>query len=168
MSSPDDRQSQGLQADPSGLTTISSGRTIGEGEFALLTDLTWLTGEAHVNRLLGGGDRESRVLPPIITAAIGLGLGWTSTMRPKLMERYGLQAIRSSSLTVEGGVPLRPGDTVWVHSRVNSVEKLGGASEKALNISHEVRNEFDEMVVTVTQELLVMPVEEQSSPLKGR
>jgi hypothetical protein len=156
-----DNQAESLfgRADPSGLTTISIGRTIGEGDFSLLTNLTWLTGEAHVNRLLIGGDEDARVLPPIIVAAVGLGLGWTSTMRAQLLNRFGLQAVKSTFLTVVGGVPVRPGDTLRVWTQVNSAVADEVGSKGTLDITHEVRNQFEQTAVTLTQQLLVAATE---------
>ena len=143
-------------ADPVGLTTISIGRTIGEGDFSLLTNLTWLTGEAHVNRLLTGGHEDSRVLPPILVAAVGMGLGWTSTMRDQVIERFALQAIKSTSLTLLGRAAVRPGDTLRVWSQITSaVPDEGDDSKQILSITHEVRNQFEESVITLKQELLV-------------
>src|SRR5665213_1474610 len=86
-------------ADPSVLRTTSIGRTIGEGDFSLLTNLTWLTGEAHVNATMGPGEADSRVLPSVICAAIGLGLGWTRTLRGFLIERFSFCPLESKELS---------------------------------------------------------------------
>ena len=148
-----------LGTDPTGATAVSIGRTIGEGDFSLLTNLTWLTGEAHVNRLHGGGDDDGRVLPPITVAAVGLGLGWTSSMRGKLIAEFGLQALKSTSLTVTGGVGVHPGDTLHVASSVDAAVVTVGADgqEMALTIAHDVRNQRDETTVVIIQQLLVCP-----------
>ena len=142
--------------DPTGLTTVSAGRTIGEGDFSLLVNLTWLTGEAHVNRLHSGDGEDARVLPPVLVAAIGMGLGWTATMRSKLINEYGLHAVRSSSLTITGGETVKPGDTLRVWSTVNSITQDQEPEIQLLDIAHDVRNQSDQTTVTISQELLVV------------
>ena len=142
--------------DPTGFVTLSTGRTIGEGDFSLLTNLTWLTGEAHVNRLLAEGNKDSRVLPPIVVAAVGLGLGWTATMRGQLSSRFSRHAVRSTYMTLVTGVPVNPGDTLRVRSKVESGKSVADPNQELLTIVHEVQNEHEQIALTLTQELLVV------------
>jgi hypothetical protein len=139
-------------ADPSKLHTMSISRTIGEGDFSLLTNLTWLTGEAHVNATMGPGATDSRVLPPVICAAVGLGLGWTRTLREFLVGRFSFRPLASKTLTIVAGTPLRPGDSIRVESQVESIVEVDDSSA-LVQIRHEVFNHRGENVVTLIQDL---------------
>ena len=58
---------QGL---PFGKVERSQGRTIGEGEFAVLASLTWTTRERNANRefMAGAGETDRELAAPVVVA----------------------------------------------------------------------------------------------------
>lgn len=109
----------------------SRGRTITEGDFSHMTNLTWTTSEIHTNKaLMQESPSEERLLAGACVLAFALGLS-TPAIKPgleergvKLMALVGYEQVRFLG-------PLRPGDTIYVESRFSS---LLGTSKPARGV----------------------------------
>jgi hypothetical protein len=149
---------------PLGRCFRSQGRTIGEGDFSALVNLTWTTGELHVNRVLMTSERGTailgrpgeRVLALQAVAAVGVGLGWSRNIGPLLRHSYGVAVVRSLSFEAEAGEPLFPGDTVWSDSTLTGTRPTEDAARRVLDVEHRIINQQDEVVATIVQHLLYM------------
>ena len=147
---------------PIGRRFRSQGRTVGEGDFSALTNLTWTTGELHVNRDLMTSRRGTeilgrpgeRVLALQAVAAIGVGLGWSRGLGFRLRHGYGVRVMRSLSFEVVAGEPLFPGDTVWSHSMLTGARPTEAPARGVLDVEHRIVNQRDELVATIVQHLL--------------
>jgi hypothetical protein len=147
---------------PIGERVRSQGRTVGEGDFSSLTNLTWTTGELHVNRELMASPRGTeilgkpgeRVLALQAVAALGVGLGWSNGLGGRLREVYATRVIRSISFEVVAGEPLFPGDTIWSESVLTGVHASGEPLRAILDVEHRIVNQRGELVATITQHLL--------------
>jgi acyl dehydratase len=157
---------------PLGRCFRSQGRTIGEGDFSALVNLTWTTGELHVNRELMTSERGTailgrpgeRVLALQAVAAVGVGLGWSRNIGPVLRHAYGVAVVRSLSFAVEAGEPLFPGDTVWSDSMLTGTRPTQDAARRVLDVEHRITNQRSEVVATIVQHLLYVQATVVDSP----
>lgn len=101
----------------------SVGRTITEGDFSAMTNLTWTTAEYHTNQpLMLESDMGERNLAGGCVIAFALGLA-TPAVRPKLTE-LGVRLVALAGYDeVRFQSPLRPGDTIYVETQVRSILK---------------------------------------------
>jgi len=97
----------------------SKGRTITEGEFALLTNLTWITDEIHTNKEYGkASPYGDRILTGPCILALALGLISTGAL-PSTVEQAGFRHVAVLGYEeVRFRAPLLPGDTITVESEV--------------------------------------------------
>jgi acyl dehydratase len=107
---------------PVGAKLVSHGRTIFEGEFSLLSTLTWSTSEVHSNReVMRKTPYGDVVLAGHCTLALMGGLHGTSGLGAILYQ----DEIRSIGLVgienVRIKYPLKPGDTMTVQTEILSV-----------------------------------------------
>lgn len=127
-------------------TARSQGRTITEGDFSAMTNLTWTTAEYHTNKpLMLDSDMGERNLAGACVIAFALGLA-TPAVRPrltslgvKLVALAGYEEVRFKS-------PLRPGDTVYVETQVRSIFQTSRPHIGVIN--------FDDSVVDHTGRVL--------------
>jgi acyl dehydratase len=107
---------------PIGKILTSRGRTITEGEFSLLSSLTWSNSEVHTNRVyMQGTPYGDIVAAGHCTLALMGGLHGTSGLGEILYQ----DAIRSIGLVGIENVhfrhPLKPGDTMTVRTEILDV-----------------------------------------------
>jgi acyl dehydratase len=102
-------------------TTKSRGRTITEGEFAEMTNLTWTFEEIHTDKVMMAEKwGHERMLAGGCVLAFALGLATPSILPQtedrgiKLIALVGYDRIRFES-------PLFPGDTVYIESMLDAV-----------------------------------------------
>lgn len=97
---------------PVGVERTSQSRTLTEGEFAALTNLTWTQSELHASREFGKATPfGERILAGPCVLAVTVGL-----VRPELTVILNQHGLRTVALLGFNNVkfvgPLRPGDTV--------------------------------------------------------
>jgi acyl dehydratase len=145
---------QGL---PFGKAARSQGRTIGEGEFAILTDLTWTTRERHANRELMARQRESdRELAAPVVVALVASLAALGPLNRQLHEEYGIQTLAALGLEADFSGPVHPEDTLWAESEVVSArDSATRPAHGVLTVRDRGINQRGEMVVEITRTLLV-------------
>lgn len=106
-----------------GFTVRSRGRTIGEGDFSAMTNLTWTFEEIHTDVVMMEEERgHERMLAGGCVLAFALGLA-TPAIRPPVDARdIGLIALLGYD-TVRFHSPLFPGDTIYVESELVAILK---------------------------------------------
>jgi hypothetical protein len=154
----------GLTEDlPIGRAFRTQGRTIGEGDFSLLCNLTWTIGDLHSNReMMAGrvgedvpGAPRERVLALPVVASLVVGLAakhWISYYLPAVL---GINVLQSLGLEAVADSPLCPGDTIWVDCVIaGAAAQEGRPGRGVLDIEETAVNQRRELVATVRQHLV--------------
>lgn len=134
-----------------GFSVRSRGRTITEGDFSLMTNLTWTTSEIHTNKeLMADSDLGERLLAGGCVIAFALGLS-TPAIKPGLEERHirliamlGYDAVRFKA-------PLRPGDTIYVESRLASLVSTSKPGRGAISFDDTLVDGAGRVICTYTR-----------------
>jgi itaconyl-CoA hydratase len=145
---------QGL---PFGKAERSQGRTIGEGEFAILASLTWTTRERNANRefMAGSGQTDRELAGPVVVAIVA-SLAALGPLNRALHEEYGVRTLAAMGLEAEFFAPVRPEDTLWAESEVVSArDSASRPGQGVLTLRDRGINQRGEVVVEVTRTLLV-------------
>src|SRR5437660_6583427 len=122
-----------LEGLPIGLVTRTRGRTLGEGECALLTDLTWTIGRFHAEREFAQTTAFGGVvLAGAVVVAVATGLINTSDFYRDLDREYRFKVVAALGSTVRYRAGFRPGDTLWVETTMT------GARESKSNANRGV------------------------------
>jgi len=144
---------------PIGEKARSAGRTISEGEFALLTDLTWTTGELHTNKEYGAHETSfgERLLGgPIVAALVASLASNTTALHRALHETYGVRTVAAMGIAAQYHTPVKPGDTLWADTWIDSIRPSKSRPGQAiLTARDDGFNQNDELVIEVTRTLLV-------------
>lgn len=129
----------------------TQGRTLGEGDFSALCNLTWTTGNSHTDQEFMRGRGDERWLAVPCVAAVMVGLVAKHWFGYVFKHDYGLRIAESRHLEIESHVPVRPGDTLRVECEV--VEGEGDM----LVVSETAFNQRSERVATMRQRFRVEP-----------
>lgn len=135
-------------------TATSQGRTITEGDFSAMTNLTWTTAEYHTNKpLMLESDMGERNLAGACVIAFALGLA-TPAVRPrltalgvKLVALAGYEEVRFSS-------PLRPNDTIYINTQVRSILKTSRPHIGVINFDDTVVDHEGRVLCTYVRSAL--------------
>lgn len=138
---------------PVGKKFVSKGRTITEGDFSLLTSLTWTVGEIHTNREYMKKTQFGEMIlagPCILACAVGLAS--TSGLRAA-MEQDGLRTVALLGFEdVRFRSPLKPGDTMVVHSEILDIRPTSKNPKRGVMRVREVTfNQRGEAVMEATR-----------------
>lgn len=109
---------------PVGERFRSTGRTITEGEFALLTDITWTLGELHSNAIYARQSTsfgERALGGPIVSALVTSLASNRSPLRQVLTRDVGFHAMAEIGISARYLAPVLPGDTLWAETWLESV-----------------------------------------------
>ncbi len=142
---------------PVGQTFISPGRTISEGDFTLLTNLTWNTTIIHTDReFMKQTEFGDLILdgPSLLACAAGL------SHRSGYHEATGNQHIRTVANlgydNVRFRAPVKPGDTITIHTTITAVRPSQSHPNRAiLSIRDETFNQHGQTVLTDERALMV-------------
>jgi acyl dehydratase len=107
---------------PVGKKFVSAGRTISEGTFTLLSDLTWTTGRAHTDKeYMKNTQFGERLLSGQLVLAIVMGLSMVSGMRQILYQDkvFPVGLLGYDDVRFPG--PVLPGDTISAHSEITGI-----------------------------------------------
>jgi acyl dehydratase len=144
---------------PIGEKSRSTGRTITEGEFALLTDVTWTVGELHSNAVYGRQQTsfgERALGGPIISALIASLAADRSPLSHRLRLEYRLRTVAAVGISARYLAPVLPGDTLWADTWLDSVRPSKSRPGLGVAIMRDDGINQNEVVVTrVTRWLLV-------------
>ncbi len=142
---------------PIGKTFVSPGRTISEGDFTLLTSLTWNTTIIHTDReFMRQTSFGERILdgPSLLACAAGL------SHRSGYHEATGNEHLRTVANlgynNVRFLVPVKPGDTITIHTTITHVRPSKKDPRRGiLSIRDEVFNQHQQQVLTDERALMV-------------
>lgn len=142
---------------PVGKKFVSEGRTIGEGDFTLLVNLTWSTSSIHSDsEYMRKTQFGERILPgPCVLACI-IGLANTSGLR-QVMYQDGLRTV---ALLGFDGVrftgPVKPGDTLTVRSEILGVRPTSNNPKRGVvQVRDAVFNQDGQEVMSATRSTMV-------------
>jgi acyl dehydratase len=142
---------------PIGVVRRSRGRTIGEGEFALLSDLTWTTRERQTNgdAMAGGGESGRELAAPVVVALVA-SLAALGPLNRELHEEHGVETLAAMGLEAELPGPVHPEDTLWAESELlSATDSESRPGQGVLKIRDRGVNQRGEVVSEVTRTLLV-------------
>jgi acyl dehydratase len=152
-----------LEELPIGKVFRTQGRTIGEGDFSALCNLTWTIGDLHSNKELMKGSMGERVphgpgervlaLPVVASIMVGLcAKHWISYYLPAVLS---VNVLQSLGLEAEAQVPVCPEDTIWVDvTIVDATPHDTDPSRGVLHLQEQAVNQRGESVATVRQRLV--------------
>jgi itaconyl-CoA hydratase len=142
---------------PLGLKGRSQGRTIGEGEFALLTSLTWTTTELHSNREFAAQTRfGERILGGPVVAALMTGLWSQSEHLRELKQKVELGGLVGMEASFKSAT--LPGDTLWSETEVISARpSQSEPSRGVLSVRDIGINQRGEIVVEMRRAFTFRP-----------
>lgn len=107
---------------PVGRRSRSQGRTIGEGEFALLTTLTWTTDELHVNKeAMKSSEFGERLLGGSVLLSLVSGLYCQNQLFRDFLNVYGVEPIAALGTDAKYSGVFLPGDTLWEETELEAV-----------------------------------------------
>ena len=140
------------QGIPLGITFKSQGRTLGEGDFSLLTNLTWTTGPIHSDKEhMAKTAFGERVLAGGITLALMGGLAGTSDLN-RVLGEHGVHITALLSYEdVAFKSPVLPGDTLSVTSEIASATATEKPGRGVIKYREVCTNQRDQVVVQATR-----------------
>ncbi|WP_310961231.1 hotdog family protein [Nocardioides terrisoli] len=127
-------------------TVRSVGRTITEGDFSAMTNLTWTFEEIHTNRIhVEQTMHHERMLAGACIVAFALGIA-TPAIKPPLKER----GVRLIALVGYEGIrfrsPLFPGDTIYVDSALLRILRTS-KSDRGVICFHDAVSDHEGRVI---------------------
>lgn len=99
---------------------VSRGRTISDGEFNILQNMTWQTASLHTDReyMKKNTQFEDRIMSGTILFSIAMGLEGTSDLKAAL-KTYGITEIAQLGVeSVQFMAPVYPGNNLWAESEI--------------------------------------------------
>lgn len=142
---------------PIGVRRRSRGRTIGEGEFSILSNLTWTTRQRQANSayMAQRGETERELAAPVVLALVA-SLAALGPLNRELHDERGLQTLAAMGLEAEFPTPVHPEDTLWAESELLSArDSETRPGQGILQIRDRGVNQRGEVVAEVTRTLLV-------------
>ena len=136
---------------PVGRRFQTAGRTIGEGDFSTLTNLTWTNGPSHSDKefmAAKGGERQLAV--PVI-ASVMVGLASKHWFTYVFRHEYQSAIVEANHLEIELHKPVEPGDTLRVDCEV-----LDDADDRAVLELRGI-NQRDELAAVVHMKVRIAP-----------
>jgi acyl dehydratase len=143
---------------PVGEKSRSSGRTITEGEFALLTDVTWTISELHSNAVYGRHTSfgERALGGPIVSALVASLATNMSPLSRRLRQEYQLRTVAAIGISARYLAPVLPGDTLWADTWLESVRPSKSHPGLGIAVMRDNGvNQNESLVTQVTRHLLV-------------
>jgi acyl dehydratase len=140
---------------PLGVVNKTRGRTLGEGECALLTDLTWTIGRFHTEKPFAETTAFGGItLAGAVVASVAVGLINTSDFYRDLDQKFGVKIVATLGMKVKYRTGFRPGDTLRVETTLNSVRKTSRPGRGLLEFHDRVINQKDETILEMEREWL--------------
>lgn len=141
---------------PLGSSARSVGRTISEGEFALLHSLSWAISEVHANKhLMTTSGFDDRVLAgPMLTAVVA-GLQSTGDQFDRVRREHNVTFLAVLGIDAKYFAPVIPGDTIWVDTTLTSARPSTGRPGTGVMIFRDVAtNQRGEVVLEMERPML--------------
>jgi acyl dehydratase len=149
---------------PVGKKYVSLGRTITDGDFSLLTNVTWTVGRIHTDREYMKKHTQFRdmILGGPIVVACAAGMEYCApTNIWKDLEAHGILPVGMLGYKdMKFLNPVLPGDTITGRTEVLSVRPTKSNPKRAvLNLQYWVSNQKDEKVTEWTSIVMVESTE---------
>lgn len=146
---------------PVGAKYRSIGRTIGEGDFTLITNLTWTTSELHSNyEKMKDTQFGERILAGPCVAAVIVGLAGTSDLRRGLHDA-GIRLVAMLGMDkVSFPAPVKPNDTLWSETEIVSARLTRNPQRGVLTMIDRGFNQRGELVSEATRNALFEAVKD--------
>jgi acyl dehydratase len=141
---------------PIGVVERSRGRTISDGEFAILTSMTWTTGQMHANRefMKKHSQFGERILGGPVVVAVASGIQYQSHWH-RFTEKYQVKAIAAVGVDAKYRGPVLPGDTLYVDvCLADARPSKSRPGQGVLIFDDKVVNQRDELVLEMRRTLL--------------
>jgi acyl dehydratase len=141
---------------PIGAVGTSSGRTITEGELALLSSLLWTVGPVHTDDIVAGkGPFGARILPGPAVMGVLEGLYGRSDFHRRLVRDHQVRVIAVVGATVSYRGVVRAGDTLRVRAEVQGARPSSTARGRGtLELRLTGINQLDEEVAHIDRTVL--------------
>lgn len=141
---------------PVGRKEFSQGRTVSEGEFMLLTSLTWTTDELHANaEYMRNSEFGERLLGGSVVLSLISGLWCQNPLFRDMLGVHGVKPIAALGTTASYRGVFRPGDTLYEETEIESVRASKSmAGRGIMNLRDRAFNQRDELIVDSTRSIL--------------
>ncbi len=146
---------------PLGAKFKSIGRTLGEGDFSLITNLTWTTSELHSNyEHMKDTPFGERILAGPCVAAVVVGLAGTSDLK-RALAGAGVRLVAMLGMdSVRFPAPVKPNDTLWSETEIVSARLTRNPQRGVLTMIDRGLNQRGEVVSEATRNALFEAVKE--------
>ena len=140
---------------PVGAKFKSIGRTLGEGDFSLITNLTWTTSELHSNyERMKDTQFGERILAGPCVAAVVVGLTGTSDLKRGLADA-GVRLVAMLGMdNVRFKAPVKPNDTLWAETEITGARVSSNPRRGVLTMIDRGINQRGEIVSEATRNAL--------------
>jgi len=141
---------------PVGRKEMSQGRTIGEGEFTLLTSLTWTTDELHTNlEYMRNSEFHERLLGGSVVLSLISGLWCQNPLFRDMLSIHRVKPIAALGTTASYRGVFRPGDTLYEETEIESVRPSASQPGRGImNLHDRAYNQRQELIVDSTRAIL--------------
>ena len=142
---------------PVGKKFVSVGRTIGEGDFMMLVNLTWTTDQVHSDKeFMKKTQFGERILTGAIVLACALGLanrsGVSQVLNTEKVRRVAALGFEKVNFTA----PVKPGDTITVHSKILDARPTSKDPKRAVvRVKETTFNQLGQQVMNHIRTVLV-------------
>jgi acyl dehydratase len=146
-----------------GSKIVSQRRTITEGDFSAMVNLSWETSPLHTDREYAKTTQfGERVLggPCTIPFVAGLtGHAWHG-----LWEKSGLRLIALVGINnVTFTNPLFPNDTIWVETEIVNMRPTSKPKRRLVTVKDILRKQDDKVVLQMERLILVQEIEAEAT-----
>jgi acyl dehydratase len=141
---------------PVGRKERSQGRTIGEGEFCLLTSLTWTNDELHSNaELMRRSEFGERLLGGSVLLSLISGLWCQNPLFRDLLAKHGMKPIAALGTEARYKGVFLPGDTLWEETEVEAVRPSSSMPGRGIiTLRDRGYNQRNELIVDSSRAIL--------------
>lgn len=146
---------------PIGATFKSQGRTLGEGDFTLITNLTWTTSELHANyEKMKDTQFGERILAGPCVAAVVVGLSGTSDLH-RALHQAGIRLVAMLGMEkVTFPSPVKPNDTLWCETEIVTARLTRNPKRGVLTMIDRGINQRGQVVSEATRNALFEALQE--------
>ena len=138
---------------PIGAKYKSIGRTLGEGDFSLITNLTWTTSELHSNfEHMKDTPFGERILAGPCVVAVVTGLTLTGDHLERALEKVGFRPVAMLGMDkIRFPAPVKPNDTLWAETEIVGARPTRHPERFVLTVIDRGFNQRGEMVSEATR-----------------
>ncbi|MFC2003625.1 MaoC/PaaZ C-terminal domain-containing protein [Chloroflexota bacterium] len=141
---------------PIGQKWTSVGRTIGEGDFTLLTNLTWTTVRIHSDKeYMKSTQFGDRILAGVCVLAVAMGLVSRSTEFDTMLTRNNVRIVAVLGFeSVQFKAPVFPWDTLTVETELLEARPTNKTNRGVMCFKDVARKQTGEVVMESVRSIL--------------